>query len=264
MSASRCSSPPVWASPLPRRTDRTLASGPCGPGEPPSIISIARSSFRAVEAVVRIAPEPSLAWFGGSDHRVPRLHEVRRRMPVRTEVAAAGPSARQALPEMFPAAADLNARRAHIERSADVADEGGMVACASGGIRGGQVVLDHAGTLPRGGRLDSRRQKCRAKQRAVAALRPNRTPTRRCGGRHFRVGRAIICAKDAADIGAPRKNWQVVVAGTLQVTTFRKAYPITDGGTGGRDRRPLARRPDGDTGHPWSRGHRRHRAWRAA
>src|SRR4051794_285781 len=156
MSASRCSSPPVWASPLPRRTDRTLASGPCGPGEPPSIISIARSSFRAIEPVVRIAPEPSLAWFRRSDHLVPRLHEVRSRMPVRTEVAAAGPSARQALPEMFPAAADLKARRAHIERSADVADEGGMVACASGGIRGGQVVLDHAGTLPRGGRLDRR------------------------------------------------------------------------------------------------------------
>ncbi len=63
-----------------------------------------------VQAVVRIAPPPVLTGLGGPDHRMPRLAEVGRGVPARAQVAAARAPAGEALAEMDPAAADLDAR----------------------------------------------------------------------------------------------------------------------------------------------------------
>src|SRR3954469_17112540 len=128
MSASRCSKPPLAGSPLPRRTSRTLASGPCGPGDAFSIIGCRSSVTESdvgdllldliadVQPVIQVAPSPVLAWLSRPDHRVARLLEVCRGMAIRAQVAAARPAAGQALPEMFPPSADLDARGADGQR----------------------------------------------------------------------------------------------------------------------------------------------------
>ncbi len=88
-----------------------------------SIMSILRGSVGCgivgIEAVVRVAPPPVLVWFGGPDHRMARLLEMSRGVPVRAQVAAAGPSARQALAEVLPAGADLHARGTDVERGVE-------------------------------------------------------------------------------------------------------------------------------------------------
>ena len=72
-----------------------------------------------VEPVVRIAPLPILAGLDGANHRVPRLAEVGRGVPVRAQVAAARAPAGEALAEMDPRVADLDARGADPDRRID-------------------------------------------------------------------------------------------------------------------------------------------------
>ena len=124
----------MCASSGPRRTARTLASGPCGPGLTFSIMGrlpAGRSghvaaaavrpseSGRLVQAVVRVAPSPVLAGFGGPDHRMARRAEVGRGMPVRAPVAAARLPAGQALAQVLPGGADLDARGQTSQRRVD-------------------------------------------------------------------------------------------------------------------------------------------------
>ena len=149
--------------PCPLRTARTLASGPCGPGVTFSIIGMHllhresgfvdpdSSAEPEVEAVVRVAPPPVLAGFGGPDHRMARLAEVGRGMPVRAQVAAARPPARQALAQVHPAGADLDARGADIERRVDVEVGLEMVAEPRHVSDGPMWVA--AGPIPRDGPL---------------------------------------------------------------------------------------------------------------
>src|SRR4051812_11497605 len=83
---------------------------------------------RGVQAVVRVAPTPVLIGLSGPDHGMAGLLEVGRGMAVGTPVAAACPSARQALPQVFPGGTDLDARRADIERGLGLSRRLEMVA----------------------------------------------------------------------------------------------------------------------------------------
>src|SRR3954469_2885526 len=132
MSASRCSRPPPRASSLPRRTARTLASGPWGSVGEKSITGaswlgrLVLGQALRVEAVVDVAPSPVLIGLRGSDHGVACLAEVRRGMAVAALVAAARASAVQTRPEVHPRVATLDAPGAHRERFID-ADVGLVV-----------------------------------------------------------------------------------------------------------------------------------------
>src|SRR5262245_61390092 len=79
------------------------------------------------ERVVRVAPGPLLTRLRGADEGVPGLVGVGRGMTVRAVVAAAGAAADEALPEVDPAAAHLDTRRADRLRVRNVGHRTGEV-----------------------------------------------------------------------------------------------------------------------------------------
>src|SRR5262249_29449901 len=73
------------------------------------VAQLRASSVERERALVDVAPHPVLARLGGADQRVGRLVEVRGRVAVRRVVAAADLAAHEALAEVHPVAADLEA-----------------------------------------------------------------------------------------------------------------------------------------------------------